>query len=71
MAEFVHERPCGAAFAVGDELDLARQLERLLSDRGRLTRFYQGVDAAPTMAANVARMKRIYAEVIGERARGR
>lgn len=71
MAEFVRERPCGAAFAPGDVGELARALERLLSDRAALGRFYAGGAAPPSMPANVARMAQIYAEVIGERARAR
>lgn len=71
MAEFVRERPCGEAFAPGDAGELARALERLLSDRAGLGRYYLGGPPPPTMPANVARMAQIYAEVIGERPRAR
>ncbi len=71
MAEFVRERPCGEAFAPGDVGALARALERLLSDRAALGRYYLGGVEPPTMPANVARMVQIYAEVIGEQPRAR
>lgn len=67
MAEFVQERPCGATFAPGDVADLARQLARLLGDRGALGRFYSGGSRPPTMSDCVARMEQIYAEIVGER----
>jgi glycosyltransferase involved in cell wall biosynthesis len=67
MAEFVSERPCGAAFAPGDSADLARKLSELLGDRRRLAQFYSSGPRPPTMADNVARMEQIYAEVVGER----
>jgi glycosyltransferase involved in cell wall biosynthesis len=67
MAEFVHERPCGATFEPGNSADLSRALAELLGDRARLAQFYASGPKAPTMADNVARMEQIYAEAVGER----
>lgn len=69
MAEYVHERPCGATFRAGDRADLAAKLGELLADRARLRGFYAGAAPAPTMADNVERMRAIYAEALASRGR--
>ena len=67
MAEFVHERSCGATFAPGDARDLTRALSELLGDRARLASFYGDGAEAPGMAECVERMERIYREALEER----
>jgi glycosyltransferase involved in cell wall biosynthesis len=69
MAEYVHERPCGATFRAGDRADLAAKLGDLLADRARLRSFYSGAAPAPTMADNVERMRAIYVEALASRGR--
>jgi len=67
MAEYVHERPCGATFRAGDRADLALKLAELLADRARLRSFYRDAAPAPTMADNVERMQAIYVEALAAR----
>ena len=63
MAELVKEQVNGLLFTPGDEVDLARQIKKIVGDPSTLDRLSQGIEPVKSLAQEIDEIEAIYRNI--------